>query len=156
MRVWFLAAFAALYVFGSVPAQAKHHHHVQAMQQTQQWGWSAPQAAQAKPARHHQRSHAYADGRPGAWCGWFMRHEVGTDPGTAYNLARNWAHWGHAASGPAPGVIGVMPHHVFKVIQVLGRDRHGNQTVLAISGNDGHAVRTRPRSTSSVIAWRTG
>jgi hypothetical protein len=32
---------------------------------------------------------------------------------------------------------------------VLGPGR-----VLAISGNDGHAVRTRPRSTKGVIAWR--
>jgi hypothetical protein len=43
-----------------------------------------------------------------------------------------------------------MPHHVFKVVQVLGRG-----TVLAISGNDDHAVRVRPRSTAGVIAWRT-
>ena len=79
-----------------------------------------------------------------------MRQLVGGNPGPEYNLARNWAHWGRPASGPAPGVIGVMPHHVFKVIQVLG---HG--TVLAISGNDSHAVRVRPRSTAGVIAWRT-
>lgn len=102
---------------------------------------------------HRYRPHhhvVYRDGRPSAWCGWYMRHNVGSDPGVQYNLARNWAHWGHPAYGPAPGVIGVMPHHVFKVVQVLG---HG--TVLAISGNDGHAVRTRPRSTAGVIAWRT-
>jgi hypothetical protein len=91
------------------------------------------------------------DARPHAWCGWEMRQLVGRDPGRAFNLARNWAHWGRAASGPAPGVIGVMPHHVFKVIAVLGRGQ-----VLAISGNDGHAVRTRPRSIAGVIAWRQG
>ena len=78
-----------------------------------------------------------------------MRRLVGNDPGPQYNLARNWAHWGHAVGGPTPGAIGVKSHHVFKVIKVLG---HG--TVLAISGNDGHAVRVRPRSTSGVIAWR--
>ena len=76
-----------------------------------------------------------------------MRHLVGGDPGPEYNLARNWAHWGQRASGPAPGVIGVMPHHVFKVIQVPGPG-----TVLAISGNDSHAVRVRQRSTAGVIA----
>jgi len=80
-----------------------------------------------------------------------MRQLVGGNAGPEYNLARNWAHWGQPASGPAPGVIGVMPHHVFKVIQVLGRG-----TVLAISGNDDHAVRVRPRSTAGVIAWREG
>ena len=92
---------------------------------------------------------AMAGGRPHAWCGWWMRQQVGRDPGTSFNLARNWTHWGTPVAGPAPGVIGVLPHHVFKVVQVLGRG-----VVLAISGNDGHAVRTRPRSTSGVIAWR--
>jgi hypothetical protein len=102
-------------------------------------------------AHQNNSSHRVADGRPSAWCGWEMRQLVGGNPGPEYNLARNWAHWGQPANGPAPGVIGVMPHHVFKVIQVLGRG-----TVLAISGNDGHAVRVRPRSTAGVIAWRAG
>jgi hypothetical protein len=102
-------------------------------------------------AHQYNSSHRVADGRPSAWCGWEMRQLVGGNPGPEYNLARNWAHWGRPASGPAPGVIGVMSHHVFKVVQVLG---HGE--VLAISGNDGHAVRTRPRSTAGVIAWREG
>jgi hypothetical protein len=106
-------------------------------------------------SHHHHIAHQYnssrtvANGRPSAWCGWEMRQLVGGNPGPEYNLARNWAHWGRPASGPAPGVVGVMAHHVFKVVQVLG---HG--TVLAISGNDGHAVRVRPRSTAGVIAWR--
>jgi hypothetical protein len=108
-------------------------------------------SAQAHGHRHHHSTftHSVKDGRPTAWCGWEMRQLVGRDPGVEYNLARNWARWGSAASGPAPGVIGVMPHHVFKVVAVLGRG-----TVLAISGNDGHAVRTRPRPTAGVIAWR--
>ena len=89
------------------------------------------------------------DPRPRAWCGWQMRRMVGSDPGRAYNLARNWAHWGRPAGGPAPGVIGVMAHHVFKVIRVID-----NRTVLAVSGNDSGAVRTRPRSIARVIAWR--
>ena len=94
--------------------------------------------------------HRVADGRPSAWCGWEMRRLVGADPGPEYNLARNWAHWGRAAGGPAPGVIGVMAHHVFKVISVVGPGQ-----VLAISGNDSRAVRTRVRSTAGVIAWRS-
>lgn len=73
----------------------------------------------------------------------------GPDPGPAYNLARNWARMGMALSGPIAGAIGVLPHHVFKVIAIVGPDR-----VLAISGNDGHRVRTRERSTRGVIAWR--
>lgn len=83
------------------------------------------------------------------WCGIWMEQHTGIHgPG---NLARaiEWAHIGQPVSGPEPGVIGVLPHHVFQVIQVLGRG-----LVLAISGNDGNAVRTRPRSTAGVIAWR--
>jgi hypothetical protein len=102
----------------------------------------------SRPAAYSGSGH-YSNARPSAWCGWEMRQLVGSDPGPEYNLARNWAHWGHAVGGPAPGVIGVMAHHVFKVVSVLG-----NGEVLAISGNDSHAVRTRPRSTSGVIAWR--
>jgi hypothetical protein len=123
---------------------------------------TATSGASASSGRHHlhhdqhiasryNSSRHSADGRPAAWCGWEMRQLVGGNPGPEYNLARNWAHWGRPASGPAPGVIGVMPHHVFKVVQVLW---HG--TVLAISGNDSHAVRVRPRSTAGVIAWREG
>lgn len=103
----------------------------------------------AHHVRHHWHARHYADGRPRAWCGYWMRHNVSSDPGVAFNLARNWLRWGHPVSGPAPGVIGVMPHHVFKVIEVVGPGR-----VLAISGNDGHAVRTRVRSTRGVIGWR--
>ena len=77
-----------------------------------------------------------------------MRTQTGLkDP--ALNLARNWARVGSAAHGPAPGVIGVMRHHVFKVISVPGPGK-----VLAVSGNDSHAVHTRVRSTAGVIAWR--
>jgi hypothetical protein len=129
------AAFQVITVSGaSAASQGRHHLH-------------------QNPRIAHQTnsSHGSTDGRPSAWCGWEMRQLVGGNPGPEYNLARNWAHWGRPASGPAPGVIGVMPHHVFKVVQVLG---HG--TVLAISGNDGHAVRVRPRSTAGVIAWREG
>src|SRR5580704_8601237 len=42
---------------------------------------------------------AHIGGRPAAWCGWEMRQLVSGDPGPAFNLARNWAHWGQA--GPA-------------------------------------------------------
>lgn len=94
------------------------------------------------------RQHRHSDGRPSAWCGWWLAGHLGMHDRRLW-LARNWASVGRAASGPAPGVIGVMPHHVFKVLAVL---RHG--WVLAISGNDGHAVRTRPRSTRGVFAWR--
>lgn len=88
-----------------------------------------------------------------AWCGWWMRQHIGSELGVsippAYNRAAEWAHFGRPASGPAPGVIAVQRHHVMKVVSV---PRPG--VIVAISGNDGHAVRTRARSTSRIIAYR--
>lgn len=95
--------------------------------------------------------HSVIGGRPRAWCGWYARQLVGSDPGPAYNLARNWAHWGHAAS-PGPGVIVVWPHHVG---MITGQAPNGLWIVH--SGNDGGGqVRTRPRSVSGAIAFRAG
>src|SRR4029077_1507339 len=119
MEVKFVLFAAALQISTASGANASYrdHHHIH---------------HNPHIARQYTSSHTAADGRPSAWCGWEMRRLVGGNPGPEFNLARNWAHWGRPASGPAPGVIGVMPHHVFKVVQVLG---HGS--VLAISGNDG-------------------
>jgi hypothetical protein len=88
-------------------------------------------------------------GRPAAWCGWEMRQLVGSDPGPAFNLARNWAHWGQ--SGPAGvGAVVVWSHHVGKIV--------GQQSGMWIvqSGNDDHAVRIRTRSIAGAIAIRWG
>lgn len=137
-------------------ASGRHHHHAQIAHQYSYSYNNYQREARNDLSRKFQAAYRsdysrhVADGRPSAWCGWEMRRLVDGDPGPEYNLARNWAHWGRPAGGPAPGVVGVMAHHVFKVIQVLG-----NGSVLAISGNDGHAVRVRPRSTAGVIAWRS-
>ena len=98
-------------------------------------------------ARTQHFSHGYA-GRPAAWCGWYMRSQVGSDPGPEYNLAQAWTHYGANASGPAVGVIVVWRHHVGKIV---GRE---NGQWLVQSGNDAHAVRTRPRSLAGAIAFR--
>jgi hypothetical protein len=88
-------------------------------------------------------------GRPRAWCGWYARSLVGQDPGPEFNLARNWARWGHSA-GPGVGVMVVWPHHVG---MITGRTPDGQWIVK--SGNDGGgAVRERPRSISGAIAFR--
>lgn len=162
LRRWgtIAAVFALILtsITADIPADAHRYHHRvyhpnynsyswnnEYKPATNNWTWGYTQTAQ----QHHHYSGG-AGPRPWAWCGWWMRQNVpGGDPGPSYNLARNWEHWGHPASGPGPGIIGVMPHHVFKVLESIGRG-----LVLAISGNDGHAVRTRVRSTSRVIAWR--
>ena len=97
----------------------------------------------------HTAYSGHSDGRPSAWCGWEMRRLVGSDPGETYNLARNWAHWGR--SGPAGvGAVVVWPHHVGKIV---GQE---NGEWVIESGNDGHALRTRPRSIAGAIAIRWG
>ena len=88
------------------------------------------------------------DPRPRAWCGWWLRHHLGVTD-RLYNEARAWTHFRSRASGPAPGVIAVYRHHVGIVVSVPGPGR-----MVMKSGNDGHAVRTRERSTRGVIAWR--
>ena len=91
----------------------------------------------------------YGGGRPPAWCGWQMRQLVGSDPGPQFNLARNWARWGHP--GPAGiGAVVVWPHHVGKIV-----GREGGQWVIQ-SGNDGNRLRTRPLSIGGAIAIRWG
>src|SRR6478752_10458944 len=122
-----MAVTAALCLLGSsAEARSRHHHH--------------------HAARHHH--YASSGGRPRAWCGWYMRGQVGSDPGPSFNLARSWASYGSNAGGPQVGAIVVWRHHVGKIV---GRE---NGQWIVQSGNDGHAVRTRPRSLAGAIAFR--
>ena len=88
-----------------------------------------------------------SDPRPHAWCGWWLRHQLGVAD-KAYNLARNWAHFGSPSGGPAIGAIVVWGHHVGIITA-----RNGSGWVIK-SGNDGHAVRERERSVRGAIAFR--
>jgi hypothetical protein len=92
-----------------------------------------------------------ADGgeRPEQWCGWWMRQHLGGHYGPEFNVARNWLKAGRPLEGPRPGAIGVKAHHMFQVVRVIDPGH-----VLAISGNDYNAVRTRIRTTSDVIGRR--
>jgi hypothetical protein len=114
----------------------RHHHHAAANH-----GGYRRSGSGVTAYRGHDR------GRPAAWCGWEMRRLVGTDPGPSFNLARNWSHWGRP--GPAGvGAVVVWPHHVGKIV-----GKQNGQWIVQ-SGNDGHAVRTRPRSIAGAIAIR--
>ena len=115
-----------------------HHHHMAASRDA-----SGRSGSGATAYRGRDR------GRPAAWCGWEMRRLVGADPGPSYNLARNWAHWGKPGAAGVGAVV-VWPHHVGRIV---GRE-HGEWIIE--SGNDGHAVRTRPRSIAGAIAIRWG
>ena len=83
------------------------------------------------------------------WCGKFLRMVVPSDPGPAFNVARNWKHYGSSAPGPVAGAIGVMPHHVGIV---LGRCEGGG--VWLRSGNHNKTVGDGCYSAAHFIAFR--
>jgi hypothetical protein len=85
--------------------------------------------------------------RPGRWCGWWMRSQLGGGP--ELNLARNWKNWGRP-SGPRVGAVVVWSSHVGII---TGRTANGQWIVK--SGNDGGRVRERPRSVAGAV-FRTG
>jgi hypothetical protein len=100
-------------------------------------------------AHAHRRAGRYAShsGRPAAWCGWWLGQHLGMSNRNLW-LARNWASVGTSAGQPDVGVVVVWRHHVGIIT-----GRAGNKWVVK-SGNDGHAVRERPRSISGAIAFR--
>lgn len=91
--------------------------------------------------------HMIDSAKPRAWCGWYMRQELGVAD-TRYNLAREWANYGHAVFGPAIGVVVVWVHHVGRIV-----GQQQGQWIVR-SGNDGGAVRERPMSVAHAIAFR--
>ena len=76
--------------------------------------------------------------RPGKWCGWWMRTQLGGGP--QFNVAWNWRKYG-TPSGPQVGAVVIWRHHVG---MITGRTEKGRWIVK--SGNDGGRVRERPRS----------
>jgi hypothetical protein len=176
MKSTVLAVAAATTMMLSQSAYARdhhhrhgHHHQFVASRGTftePRWGWPASgtsgwtsQAttrlfASAGSAAYDQNNTRYrgrggGGGRPAAWCGWEMRHLVGADPGPSFNLAHNWTRWGRPGAAGIGAVV-VWPHHVGKIV---GQE---NGEWIIESGNDGHALRTRPRSIAGAIAIRWG
>lgn len=125
MRVVLLALFSVLISFGAAEAKQRPHQ---------------------SNHKHSSHSQSYSDGRPSAWCGWFMRTIFGG--GSEYNVARNWSHRGSPTHAHVGAVV-VWPHHVGVI---TGRTASGQWIVK--SGNDGGRVRERPRSVSGAIAFR--
>lgn len=166
-----VAAGALLFAFGTSAEARTHHHHYSHYSSHHHYrhyarvneapsfafGFGSSSFTNSNYERPVYRRQAYENtgygrvrsgGRPAAWCGWYMRSQVGADPGPQYNLARSWAHYGSNAGGPSVGTIVVWSHHVGKIV---GQE---NGQWIVESGNDGHAVRTRPRSLAGAIAFR--
>ena len=81
--------------------------------------------------------------RPRAWCGWWMRTQLGGGP--QYNLAWNWRNYGSPGS-PQVGAVVVWRHHVG---MITGQASNGQWLVK--SGNDSRRVRERPRSIAGAV-----
>ena len=160
---------AALALCLASPASARSHHHWRAHHAN----WSKvhksaerlmlrgrrykPHHARRRPYSHPVRvgrsERSYAVGRPAScpprnWCGCYLAHALGIVRRELW-LAANWAHVGSPAGGPQVGVVVVWRHHVGRI---EGRAPDGRWIVT--SGNDGHRVRTRPRSLAGAIAFR--
>jgi len=69
--------------------------------------------------------------------------------GTGSAAARSFAQYGRPASGPAPGVIAVWPHHVGFVVGPAGPGR-----IRVVSGNHNHKVDESTYTTRGVMAFR--
>jgi len=88
------------------------------------------------------------------WCARFINFVLKRAGyrGTGSDMALSFAKYGHRVSGPRVGAIAVLRRkgggHVGIVTAVPGKGR-----IRLISGNDGHRVRERVRSTRAVIAY---
>lgn len=151
------AALAVTLTFAQA-AHAREHHFRHGVYHAARYHVSARRyapapyrdaAAQAFAWTTQATYHGGIGPRPAAWCGWQMRQLVGGDPGPEFNLARNWARWGHAGP-PGIGAVVVWAHHVGKIV---GQE---NGMWIIQSGNDGGRVRTRPLSIARAIAIRWG
>lgn len=141
-----ILAAAMLCALFAMPAEARPKHRVKA---------PAVECFIFCPGPDHARvrtGHSYKGRtnwtKPRKWCGWFMRKRKNV-ANPAGNRARWWATFGTHAHGPAVGTIVVWRHHVG---EITGRAPDGRWIVL--SGNDGNAVRERPRSLRGAIAYR--
>ena len=139
-----LATILSLFVVTST-AEAKRYHSHRGYHATAQRAHSRPHHYTQRTVRPTHRVASFgsrhaAGPRPGKWCGWYMRTQLGGGP--EFNLAANWRRYGRS-TGPQVGAVVVWPHHVG---MITGRSSSGQWIVK--SGNDGHAVRERPRSVS--------
>jgi uncharacterized protein (TIGR02594 family) len=90
-------------------------------------------------------------GQARAWCAVFANMVLARTgfSGTGSAAARSFARYGRAASGPAPGVIAVWPHHVGFVVGAVAPGQ-----IRVISGNHNHRVAEGTYATRSVMAFR--
>lgn len=64
-----------------------------------------------RSSKAHRR---FKDGRPKAWCGWYMRQVKGVS-NPSFNVALKWSTFG-SPSNPRIGAVVVWPHHVGYIV----------------------------------------
>lgn len=141
---------AGVIAFSQTDAQARPHkqRHYSSHHASKAHGIHARRAVKKhRFARRGRLAAAMNGGRPSRWCGWWLGHHLG-QPDRKLWLARNWASVGSNAGGPAVGVVVVWRSHVGIIT-----GRVGSQWIVK-SGNDGRAVRERPRNIANAIAFR--
>src|SRR2546423_1767319 len=142
-----LILFAGLIAFSPTDANARpHKHHPSVHRSSHPHRVSRHAHRGGKHVRHARARSVHAGGRPAAWCGWWLGRHLGIANRNLW-LARNWASVGHKTP-PRVGAVVVWRHHVGIIT-----GRAGSKWIVK-SGNDGHAVRERPRSTAGAIAFR--
>jgi uncharacterized protein (TIGR02594 family) len=111
---------------------------------------AGPGPARVLPVAEHYRG-TNPTGHSRAWCAVFANMVLARTgySGTGSAAARSFARYGRAASGPAPGVIAVWPHHVGFVVGAVAPGR-----IRVISGNHNHRVAESTYATRGVMAFR--
>ena len=140
-----LLLFAGVIVFSPTDANARPHKHRPSVHRTHHPHRVSHHVSRRGKHLRHARG-AHAGGRPRAWCGWWLGNHLGMSNRNLW-LACNWASVGRKTQ-PGIGVVVVWRHHVGIITGRAG------STWIVRSGNDGHAVRERPRSIGGAIAFR--
>lgn len=162
MRLGLLALMLGIIAFAGIERAEARPYYEEIGYGVERWGnEKSPKARTAHRSRtaHRTTTKRYASvgsgrrysgvgPRPGRWCGWWMRTQLGGGP--EYNLARNWRKYGRAVSGPQVGAVVVWSGHVG---MITGRASNGQWIVK--SGNDGGRVRERARSVAGAV-FRVG
>jgi hypothetical protein len=147
-----MLVIAAVVVVVTTPAHAMKRRVVSSDKQTQTQQASFSFFSSATFSQTNKPVYAGGlGGKPRLWCGWWMRQQVGSDPGPQFNLVASWHRYG-SPSGPIPGAVAIWrnDHHVGKVVSVNGSE------VCTISGNSGPGgVNQRCEPLNHFAAFRT-
>ncbi len=154
MKLNALFTAVLLFVLAAMPSAQARPYEDQRDTRWSQHSASGARTHKTKAFRSYRKSYrsetqasSGLGGRPGKWCGWWMRTQKGG--GAHLNLAANWRGWGRSSSAQVGAVV-VWSHHVG---MITGRASNGQWIVK--SGNDGGRVRERARSVSGAV-FRVG